>query len=137
MLNSTPDLRNKMVPLALHGDGTPFIGIGRIWSRQLTIFSFNSLLGRGVTKDMQYHVWSCFDECCGPTAMNVLQSSVLNCLDRRGSESTVATINKNQGVPYQPEPPQVSSCYLFLMKLYFFRGVNTRRVWCFDRIRVS
>lgn len=117
MLNSTPDLRNKMVPLALHGDGTPFIGIGRIWSRQLTIFSFNSLLGRGVTKDMQYHVWSCFDECCGPTAMNVLQSSVLNCLDRRGSESTVATINKNQGVPYQPEPPQVSSCYLFLTKL--------------------
>ena len=71
MLNSTPDLRNKMVSLALHGDGTPVIGIGRIWSRQLTISSFNSLLGRGVTKDMQCHVWPCFDECCGPTAMSV------------------------------------------------------------------
>ena len=51
VLNSTPDLRNKMLPLALHGDGTPVIGIGKIWSRQLTIFSFNSLLGRGVTKE--------------------------------------------------------------------------------------
>ena len=67
MNNSTPEFQKKMVPLALHGDGTPVIGIGKIWSRQLTICSFNSLLGHGATKDMQLHVWSCFDECCGPS----------------------------------------------------------------------
>ena len=67
VLNSTPEFQKKMVPLALHGDGTPVIGIGKIWSRQLTIYSFNSLLGHGTTKDMQLHVWSCFDECCGPS----------------------------------------------------------------------
>ena len=52
----------KMVPIAFHGDGTPVIGIGKIWGRQLTIFSMNSLLGLGSTKQMQIHLWSCFDE---------------------------------------------------------------------------
>ncbi len=70
VLSSTPSFQRKMVPLALHGDGTPVIGIGKIWSRQLTIFSFNSLLGRGATKDMQIHLWSSFDECCCPTTMD-------------------------------------------------------------------
>ena len=70
ILNSTHGFERKMVPLALHGDGTPVVGIGKIWSRQLTIFSFNSLLGSGVTKDMQCHIWSCFDECCGPTTFD-------------------------------------------------------------------
>ena len=67
VLDSNPEFQKKMVPLALHGDGTPVVGIGKIWSRQLTIYSFNSLLGHGATKDMQLHVWSCFDECCGPS----------------------------------------------------------------------
>ena len=70
VLQSCPHFAQKMVPLALHGDGTPVIGIGKIWSRQLTIFSFNSMLGKGLTKDMQLHIWSCFDECCGPTTFD-------------------------------------------------------------------
>ena len=59
---SVADFDKKMVPIAFHGDGTPVIGIGKIWSRQLTIFSMNSLLGLGSTKQMQVHIWSCFDE---------------------------------------------------------------------------
>ena len=70
VLSSTPSFQRKMVPLARHGDGTPVIGIGKIWSRQLTFFAFNSLLGRGATKDMQIHLWSSFDECCCPTTMD-------------------------------------------------------------------
>ena len=52
----------NMIPLAFHGDGTPVVGIGKIWSRQVTIFSINGMLGHGPTKDQQPHVWSTFDE---------------------------------------------------------------------------
>lgn len=38
VLNSTPDVRNKMVPLAWRHVDATVIGIGKIWSRQLTIF---------------------------------------------------------------------------------------------------
>ena len=33
-LLANKDFTKKLVPLALHGDGTPVIGIGKIWSRQ-------------------------------------------------------------------------------------------------------
>lgn len=61
-MTSIPDFQSKMVPLALHGDGTTVVGLGKIWSRQLTIFSWNSMLGLGSTKDLQLHLWSVFDE---------------------------------------------------------------------------
>ena len=56
------DFESKLIPLASHGDGTPVVGIGKIWSRRLTLFSWNSLLGLGPTKDQQLHTWSYFDE---------------------------------------------------------------------------
>lgn len=62
--------QTKLIPFALHGDGTPVIGIGKIWSRQLTIFSFNSMLGLGSTKDQQIHIWSFFDETKGDTTLD-------------------------------------------------------------------
>jgi hypothetical protein len=69
VLASNPQFATKMVPLAFHGDGTPVIGIGKIWSRQLTTFSWNSLLGKGSTKSMQMQVWSCFDETMVPSTL--------------------------------------------------------------------
>ena len=70
VLQSCPNFDQKMLPLAFHGDGTPVIGIGKIWSRQLTIFSWNSLLGFGMTREMQLHIWSFFDECSGPATLD-------------------------------------------------------------------
>lgn len=61
-LRGNPQFAQRMIPLSLHGDGTPVVGVGKIWSRQLTIFSFNSHLGLGSAKDMQLHIWSFFDE---------------------------------------------------------------------------
>lgn len=61
-MTSIPDFQAKMIPIALHGDGTPVVGLGKIWSRQLTIFSMNSMLGLVTTKDLQLHLWSVFDE---------------------------------------------------------------------------
>ena len=62
VLTGNPSFRQKMVPLALHGDGTPCTGIGKIWCRQLTTWSWNSLLGTGTTKSMQLQIWAAFDE---------------------------------------------------------------------------
>ena len=50
-LRDNPQFAQKLIPLSLHGDGTPVLGVGKIWSRQLTIFSFNSHLGLGTAKD--------------------------------------------------------------------------------------
>ena len=52
---------SKCVPLLLHGDGTPVISIGKLWSKQLTIFSWTSMLGSGLTKDTLFHIWSVID----------------------------------------------------------------------------
>ena len=48
-------------PLSLHGDGTPALGVGKIWSKQLTIFSFCSMLSQGSTKNTLFHIWNVFD----------------------------------------------------------------------------
>lgn len=48
--------------LHLHGDGTHVIGIGKIWSRMLTSFTWSSLLADGWTKDSMMPCWFCFDE---------------------------------------------------------------------------
>ena len=69
VLASNSQFATKMIPLAFHGDGTPVIGIGKIWSRQLTTFSWNSLLGFGSTKSMQMQVWAYFDETMGPSTL--------------------------------------------------------------------
>lgn len=69
VLGGNPQFATKMVPLALHGDGTPVLGIGKVWSRQLTTWSWNSLLGMGSTKSMQMQVWSCFDETMASTTL--------------------------------------------------------------------
>ena len=50
------------LPLQLHGDGTPVVGIGKIWSRQLTSYTWNSLLAEGWTQDNMLPSWFCFDE---------------------------------------------------------------------------
>ena len=65
-----PGFKKQMVPLAFHGDGTPVVGVGKIWSRQLTILSFNSLLGSGSTKDMQLPIFNYFDETMGQETLD-------------------------------------------------------------------
>ena len=69
VLGGNPQFATKLVPLALHGDGTPVLGIGKVWSRQLTTWSWNSLLGMGSTKSMQMQVWPCFDETMASTTL--------------------------------------------------------------------
>ena len=54
---------SRTVPLSCHGDGTPVVGIGKIWARMLTSWSWSSLVCKGGwTKDAQLPIWFLFDE---------------------------------------------------------------------------
>ena len=55
---------SNSIPLAMHGDGTPAIGVGKIWARMLTSYSWCSLVCQPAwTKDSQFPIWFVFDEC--------------------------------------------------------------------------
>ena len=70
-----PDFESdKMIPLACHGDGTPVIGIGKIWSRMLTSWSWSSIMCQsGWTKDAQLPIWFLFDETDNDSSEQFLQ----------------------------------------------------------------
>ncbi|CAK9036021.1 unnamed protein product [Durusdinium trenchii] len=42
--------RRYAVPIALHGDGVPVVGIGKAWTKLLNVFSWFSLVGTGTTR---------------------------------------------------------------------------------------
>eukprot|EP00438_Fugacium_kawagutii_P009843 Skav209194 [mRNA] locus=C9123531:153:1742:- [translate_table: standard] len=88
---------SKCIPLLLHGDGTPVISIGKLWSKQLTIFSWASMLGHGLTKDSLFHIWSVFDKSAIAAtwdsfftelawSFNILWEGVWPAADARGSK---------------------------------------------------
>ena len=61
-LKSKPNWDRTTIPIAMHGDGVPVTGIGKIWSRVMTNYSWYSLLGQGTTPSMLIWVWGFFDK---------------------------------------------------------------------------
>ena len=61
-MTSTPDWFSHTVPLAVHGDGVPITGIGTVWSRVMTNYSWYSLVGHGNTSSMLMWIWGFFDK---------------------------------------------------------------------------
>jgi hypothetical protein len=61
-LKSRANYSKWAVPLSFHGDGVPLQGIGKIWVKLMTVFSFGSLLATGLTRDVQFLIWGCFDK---------------------------------------------------------------------------
>ena len=56
-----PDYRQKMIPLLLHGDGVPVVGVGRPDTKSLDVYSWESLLCRdGSTLDIKIYITSVF-----------------------------------------------------------------------------
>ncbi|CAE7801472.1 unnamed protein product [Symbiodinium sp. CCMP2592] len=48
----------KIIPLSLHGDETPVLAKGKIWSSSALVMSWASLLGSGSTKQSQLYIWA-------------------------------------------------------------------------------
>ena len=45
------------VPISLHQDGVPVVGVGKPWGKTLDIFSCCSLLGTGSTLQFNFFIW--------------------------------------------------------------------------------
>ena len=56
--------RRYAVPIALHGDGVPVVGIGKAWTKLLNVFSWFSLVGAGATRSKLFYTYSCWDKIC-------------------------------------------------------------------------
>lgn len=53
--------KTTCIPIALHGDGVPIVGLGKGWSRVMTLFSWYSLVGQGHTRELLFWVWGIYD----------------------------------------------------------------------------
>ena len=74
-IKSKPGWRTYGVPLILHGDEVPVVGVGKIWSRSSLCFSFCSLLANalgGTMDDIQLYCWSVFEKFATHTTPRVL-----------------------------------------------------------------
>ena len=60
-LGDKPDFRTTCLPLALHGDAVPTVGLGKVWAKLLQTFSWHCMLCRGGSKASLFLVWSFFE----------------------------------------------------------------------------
>ena len=65
---------HKTLPLAMHGDGVPITGLGKIWSKTAWVYSWGSLLSDAATKDKQMFIGMVWDTLQGPNTMNTFHS---------------------------------------------------------------
>ena len=58
LLRDVPDWRRKCIPLKLHVDAVPVVGVGKSWSKSMDVYSVTSLVGRGTTLQMHMLIWA-------------------------------------------------------------------------------
>ena len=56
------DQVERTIPIAIHGDGVPVVGVGKGWGRSVTNFSWYSLLGIGGTGEVMMWIWGMYDK---------------------------------------------------------------------------
>jgi hypothetical protein len=52
--------KTKFVPIFLHGDGAPVVGVGKSWGKSMDSFSWGSCVARGSTSIISILIFSCF-----------------------------------------------------------------------------
>ena len=73
-ITSLPNYQSRAIPLALHGDGVPVTGVGKVWGKSLDVFSWCSLLGTGLTIEFTFYIYSIFQKAlCNATLFNTKQ----------------------------------------------------------------
>ena len=60
-LRGRADRFERAIPLALHGDDVPVVGVGKAWCALMTTFSWTSMLSTGETRDCQYYIYGIFE----------------------------------------------------------------------------
>lgn len=54
--------RNLAIPISLHTDAVPVVGVGKSWQKSMDCYSWSSLLGSGTTIDFMFFVWAVFTQ---------------------------------------------------------------------------
>lgn len=49
--------QSKAVPLSLHGDGVPVVGVGKAWSKSMDVYSWASMLSTGRTAENMFLIY--------------------------------------------------------------------------------
>lgn len=69
------DYKRFGIPIGLHGDEVPVIGIGKVWSRSCLSFSWCSLIANACgerCEDIMFYLWSAFERFLVPTTTTAL-----------------------------------------------------------------
>jgi len=67
------DYRTRCLPLGLHGDEVPVVGVGKIWCRTALVFSWFSLMVNAAGADLldtMLYIWGVFEKYVKPCAPN-------------------------------------------------------------------
>ena len=58
-----PGWENKAIPISLHGDAVPAVGVGKAHSKSFDCYSWMSLLAKGSTSHVKQYLVGIFDDC--------------------------------------------------------------------------
>lgn len=61
-IRNLDNYQSRAIPLAIHGDGVPIVGVGKTWGKSVDVFSWRSLLATGSTIQFTFYVWSVFQK---------------------------------------------------------------------------
>lgn len=67
--------KSKGIPIGLHGDEVPVVGVGKIWSRSCLSFSWCSLIANACgerCEDIMFYLWSAFERFLVPTTTTAM-----------------------------------------------------------------
>ena len=66
-MKQAKDWKTKAVPITMHGDGVPVVGVGKPGTKSLEIVSWCSLFGTGSTVQFNFYSFSIFKDSCSET----------------------------------------------------------------------
>eukprot|EP00435_Cladocopium_sp_Y103_P022459 s3931_g5.t1 len=63
--------KSKFLPISLHGDEVPVMGVGKIWCRSVLAFTWMSMLANGLgsqMSDIVFYIWGIFEKFAIPSS---------------------------------------------------------------------
>ena len=107
------DWKNKFIPLSIHGDEVPVMGIGKIWSRSALSFSWSSMIANalgGQCADIMMFIWAVFEKFVAPSSSNKPGTMHTFWSLLRWSFEALWTgrwpTHDFRGIPYDPNTPE-------------------------------
>ena len=64
-MNRFDSWQRKFIPISLHGDEVPVMGVGEIWSRSVLSITWMSMLANGLgakMADIVFYIWAIFEK---------------------------------------------------------------------------